>query len=142
MAAMVAVLDTNPEAKPAKDRPRAGPASRSAIWPQALIVIMSTASCHSVRGFTAPSGSIVRSGTSGRMTRAAAASSRPSCTSCSDSARTTKRCSALRAASAMATTTPTPVASGASFMASAPSAKVRMSAISVVRPGSSSRERR
>ena len=56
IAPMVAVLDTNPEARPAIGNPNRGPSRRTAMYPPALMDIIRITIFQMVRGLMAANG--------------------------------------------------------------------------------------
>ncbi len=141
MVAMVAVLDTKPEASPVNARPMPGPAMRSAIWAAPCIAMMTSTSPHMRRGLAPSSQALALSGSSGHTMRAAPARIRASRSSPLLSVTRTKWCRGPRRLSNEATTTAAPAEMAGLSIAFTPSRKARNRASSVVTPGSSERSR-
>ena len=108
------------------------------MYPAALMAITRMTRIQIEWGFIAANGPIGRSGTSGRTTSVAPAKIKASLSSSSVSTERAKRCSLDRAASRIAMRTARPAASAGCCIERPPSRVVRISAISVVRPGSPS----
>src|SRR5579871_422340 len=66
---MVAVLEMNPEARPAIGSPKRAPTVRTAMYPAALMAMMRITSIQMEWGFNESYGPIGRFGTSGKITR-------------------------------------------------------------------------
>src|ERR1051326_1884505 len=88
--AIVAELEANPDASPARGSPTLGPSRRTAICPSALTDISSTTIFHITRGLIAANGPTYLFGTSGNTTTTAAAKISASRSSLSGSTVLTK----------------------------------------------------